>query len=76
MSFVGPRILRSVLQMYFVTFLRARGSSDVRFAYAIDILKAFSLIQAGPSLYAIHPFTQAVLRQEFDSRLEVRLFAF
>lgn len=75
MSFIGHRVLRPVLLHYFRSIFTGKESGDVRFAYGVEVLKGLSLIQYEPAsptrhYIIIHPFTQEILAQEFDSHLD------
>jgi hypothetical protein len=71
MCFIDERMYRPILWRYFEAFMPDEASNNMLFAYAISNLKTFALIQCepGPLGYCtMHPFTQEVLKLEFDSR--------
>jgi hypothetical protein len=75
MSFMWDHIWRPLLWRYFEKRYSSSlkgASASLRFAHAVSVLKAFSLIQVeswSEGFFCVmHPFTQEVLRLEFDSR--------
>jgi hypothetical protein len=73
MSFIDHVIYKPLLLRYFERLFNfhARSSATIAFTMAIGLLERFSLIQfdSTPKGFCImHPFTQEVLSNEFDSR--------
>jgi hypothetical protein len=75
-SFIGHLSYKSYLAIAFQGFVAKESIPNFRFAMAIAVLKEFALVQfdSSPDGEAtIHPFTQAILRRELESKAE-RIF--